>query len=156
MAPVAGVVATQLAKPGQTVQAGQALFALIPGDGALEAQLLVPSRAMGSIKPGAKVLLRYEAYPCQQFGHAVGKVRSISRSALSTTEQTALSGAPATGEQRYRISVALDRQSVDARGQDELLKPGMLLEADILGERRRLISWLVDPLASMRAKLGPG
>lgn len=153
--PVAGAVATQLAKLGQAVQPGQVLFTVVPGDGALEAQLLVPSRAIGPIKPGAEVLLRYDAYPYQQFGYAMGKVRAVSRSALGTNEQAVLSGMPAAGEQRYRVSVALARQTIDVRGQAEPLTPGMLLQADIIGERRRLISWLADPLASLRAKVSP-
>ena len=49
-APVSGVVATQIVKPG-AVQAGQPLLSLLPGDGKLEAELLVPSRAIGFIAP---------------------------------------------------------------------------------------------------------
>lgn len=154
VSPVPALVATQLAKPGQSVQAGQALFALIPGDGALEAQLLVPSRAIGSIATGAKVLMRYEAYPYQQFGYATGRVRAISRSALGANEQAQLTGLAASDEQRYRITVALDRQTVDVRGQAEPLHPGMILEADIIGERRRLIEWLLDPLVALRDRVG--
>ena len=30
------------------------------------------------------------------------------------------------------------------------LHPGMLLEADILGERRRLYEWLLEPLYALR------
>jgi membrane fusion protein len=150
VSPVPATVATQLVKPGQSVQAGQALFALIPGDGALEAQLLVPSRAIGSITTGAKVLLRYEAYPYQQFGYATGHVRAISRSALGTSEQALLTGTAAAGEQRYRITVVLDRQTVDVHGRAERLRPGMILEADVIGERRRLIEWILDPLVAMR------
>lgn len=48
-APVAGVVATQMAKPGQAIQLGQPLLSVVPGDGHLEAELLVPSRAIGFI-----------------------------------------------------------------------------------------------------------
>ncbi|KFA36687.1 HlyD family efflux transporter periplasmic adaptor subunit, partial [Xanthomonas vasicola] len=59
-APVAGVVATQMAKPGQAIQLGQPLLSVVPGDGRLEAELLVPSRAIGFIAPGDTVLLRYQ------------------------------------------------------------------------------------------------
>ncbi len=52
MAPVAGVIAAQIVKPGQAVQAGQPLLSVLPGDGRLEAELLVPSRAAGFIAPG--------------------------------------------------------------------------------------------------------
>ena len=155
-APVTGLVATQLVKPGQAVQAGQPLMSLLPGDGALEAELLVPSRAIGFIAPGDAVLLRYQAYPYQKFGHQRGKVSRISRSALSSGELGALVGKAGQGEPFYRITVKLARQAITAYGKPEALKPGMLLEADVLGEKRRLIEWVFEPLYSLKGKLGGG
>ncbi len=155
-APVAGVVATRTVKTGQAVQAGQPLLSLLPGDGGLEAELLVPSRAIGFIAPGDSVLLRYQAFPYQKFGHHQGKVASISRSALSTGELGALIGNAQQGEPFYRVTVALNQQSVTAYGQPEPLKPGMLLDADILGEKRRLIEWIFEPLYSLKGKVGSG
>lgn len=153
-APVTGVIATQLVKPGQAVQAGQPLLSLLPGNGMLEAELLVPSRAIGFIELGDKVLLRYQAYPYQKFGHQQGTVTRISRSALSSGELGALIGNAQQGEPFYRITVALARQTVTAYGKAELLKPGMLLEADVLGEKRRLIEWVFEPLYSLKGKVG--
>lgn len=155
-APVGGVVATQLVKPGQAVQAGQPLLSLLPGDGRLEAELLVPSRAIGFIEPGDSVLLRYQAYPYQKFGHQRGTVGRISRSALSGGELGVPIGSAQQGEPYYRVTVALAEQVVTAYGRPEPLKPGMLLEADILGERRRLIEWIFEPLYSIRGKVGGG
>jgi membrane fusion protein len=146
-APVNGIVATQIVKTGQAVQEGQPLLTLLPGDGALEAQLLVPSRAIGFVAPGDRVLLRYQAFPWQKFGHQLGAVASISRSALD------LAGAD---QPLYRVTVTLAQQSVIAYGQTELLKPGMLLDADILGERRRLIEWLLEPLYSLKGRVASG
>ncbi len=54
----------------------------------------------------------------------------------------------------YRVIVALRRQSVMAYGMPEPLRPGMLLEADILGERRRLIEWIFEPLYSVQGRVG--
>ena len=127
---------------------------MLPGDGALEAELLVPSRAIGFIEPGDKVLLRYQAYPYQKFGHHLGHVARISRSALSNGELGALVGNAQQGEPFYRITVALARQDVTAYGKAEPLKPGMLLEADVLGEKRRLIEWVFEPLYSLKGKVG--
>ncbi|WP_068832858.1 HlyD family secretion protein [Xanthomonas graminis] len=148
-APVPGVVATQMAKPGQAIQAGQPLLSVVPGDGRLEAELLVPSRAIGFISPGDAVLLRYQAFPYQKFGHQQGRLSRISRSALSTSELGALIGNAQQGEPYYRVTVALGRQSVMAYGKPEMLKPGMLLQADIIGERRSLIEWVFEPLLSL-------
>jgi membrane fusion protein len=152
-APVGGVVATQMVKSGQAVQAGQPLMSLLPGNSELEAELLVPSRAIGFIEPGDTVQLRYQAYPYQKFGHQLGTVVRISRSALSHGELGALIGNAQQGEPFYRITVALARQSVTAYGKSEPLKPGMLLDADVLGERRRLIEWVLEPLYSLQGKV---
>lgn len=148
-APVAGLVASRLIEPGQAVQAGQPLMALLPQNSHLQAQLLVPSRAVGFIEPGDQVLLRYHAFPYQKFGHHGGQVIRVSRSAI-TPEGT--SGQAA--EPYYRVLVVLDQQAITAYGKPEPLRPGMVLEADILGERRKLYEWALEPLYSLRGKVG--
>lgn len=155
-APVSGSISAQLVKLGQAVQAGQALLSLLPGDAGLEAELMVPSRAIGFIEPGDRVLLRYQAYPYQKFGHHEGKVAGISRSALNPRELGTLVGNAQAGEPLYRVTVSLARQAVTAYGNDEPLKPGMLVDADILGEKRRLVEWIFEPLYSLKGKVGDG
>ena len=137
------------------MQAGQAVLSLLPGDGRLEAELLVPSRAIGFIAPGDRVLLRYQAFPYQKFGHALGRVSRISRSAVGANGNGGATGGFA-GETFYRVTVALARQDIVAYGREEQLRPGMLLDADILGERRRLFEWLLEPLYTLTGKVGPG
>ena len=152
-APVTGSISAQLVKPGQAVQAGQALLSLLPGDTGLEAELLVPSRAIGFIEPGDRVLLRYQAYPYQKFGHHEGEVAGISRSAFNPSDLGVLVGNIQADEPMYRVTVALAKQAVTAYGNEEPLKPGMLVDADILGERRRLIEWIFEPLYSIKGKV---
>lgn len=152
-APVTGVVATQIAKTGQAVQQGQPLLAVLPLDSRLEAELLVPSRAVGFIAPGDTVMLRYQAYPWQKFGQQRGRVSAVSRSALSPGELGALLGGAGGGQPLYRVKVALAAQTVRAYGQVTALMPGMVLDADILGETRRLCEWLFEPLVSLKGKI---
>jgi len=145
-APVAGLVANRLVEPGQAVQAGQPLLTLLPAGSHLRAQLFVPSRAVGFIEPGDKVLLRYQAFPYQKFGHHEGVVRRVSRSAVP--------GAGVQGgEPFYRVLVDIHRQSITAYGREEPLRPGMLLEADIMGEHRKLYEWVLEPLYSVTGRL---
>jgi len=73
-------------------------------------------------------------------------VNRISRSAVNT----AVGGNTALAENFYRISVSLDQQAIMAYGKSESLKPGMALDADILGERRSLIEWILEPLYSIQ------
>ncbi|RAP59722.1 HlyD family efflux transporter periplasmic adaptor subunit [Oleiagrimonas sp. MCCC 1A03011] len=144
-APRDGVVATLLAQSGQTVSAGESLLSILPRGSRLQAQLLVPSRAVGFIAPGSRVVLRYQAYPYQKFGQQYGNVEQISRSALSPSETFALTGRRAN-QPLYRINVKLDRQDIDAYGKTQALKPGMALDADILMDRRSLLEWVFEPL----------
>lgn len=152
-APVSGIISAQTVKFGQAVQAGQPLVTILPAGGRLEAELLVPSRAIGFIEPGDTVLLRYQAYPYQKFGHHLGRVAQISRSALSPTELGALRASAQPQDPIYRVTVALANQAVTAYGRAEPLKPGMLLDADILGEQRRLIEWIFEPLYTLRGNV---
>ncbi|PIV33230.1 MAG: hemolysin D [Lysobacterales bacterium CG02_land_8_20_14_3_00_62_12] len=149
-APAAGLIANRSISVGQAVQIGQPLFTLLPAGASLQAQLLVPSRAIGFIAPGDTVLLRYQAFPYQKFGHHRGKVVRISRSALGASEVSALVGGNQASEPLYRVLVALDSQTITAYGKPEPLRPGMLVDADILGERRKLYEWVLEPLYSVR------
>lgn len=152
-APVDGLVATRLIERGQVVQAGQPLLSLLPAGSELQAQLLVPSRAVGFIEPGDSVVLRYQAFPHQKFGHYMGTVIRVSRNALSPQGLGTLIGNVQAGEPYYRVLVKLSEQSIMAYGKSEPLRPGMLVEADILGETRKLYEWVLEPLYSLTGRL---
>jgi membrane fusion protein len=99
------------------------------------------------------VRLRYRAFPASKFGHHRGTVVSISRHALDVQSVALLApGTPAPGS-AYRLLVELDRQYVQAYGARRPLIAGMLVEADIIGERRKLYEWLLEPLYSVTGRL---
>lgn len=145
-APVDGVVSTRLISPGQSVEASKPLLVLMPADDELEAHLLIPSRSIGSVKVGDSVRLRYQAFPYQHFGHREGEVRRVSRNALTPATLPSHMRPENTGDTWYRIVVGLSGQFIVVDGVDEPLLPGMAVEADVFGERRRLIRWLFAPL----------
>lgn len=153
-APQAGVVTALQAAPGGGVNPAESLMTLVPAGAALEARLYGPSRSIGFVRPGQRVLLRYEAYPFQKFGHYGGVVKSVSRATVGPgelAEQSAsrLGSLAAAGEPVYRVTVALDEQTARAYGAPAPLQPGMTLEADVLIETRRLHEWVLDPLRAL-------
>lgn len=154
-APRDGIVSAVLPKPGQMVSAGQPLLAILPAGSTLQAQLLVPSRAVGFIDPGSRVVLRYEAFPYQKFGQQYGEVTDVSRSALGASDIAALIGQQSQ-QPLYRVQVRLDKPFVLAYGKREALKPGMTLQADILMDRRSLLEWVFEPLYGMAHHLMGG
>lgn len=154
-APVSGTVGTLLGQVGQAVLPGQPVLSVLPEGSALEAHLLVPSRAVGFIEPGDRVLLRYAAFPYQKFGHHGGRVARISRNAINPGEFPGQAGLQNTIEPYYRVVVEIDENSVRAFGKNEPLMPGMLLEADILGETRQLWEWAIEPLFALSNNVEP-
>jgi membrane fusion protein len=164
-APYDGTVTAIQAVPGAAANTTVPLLAVVPADSQLEAHLYGPSRAVGFVRPGQPVRLRYQAFPYQRFGHQEGVIESVSRSAVSPAElppqlagivdQSNGAASPGGGrpEPIYRIVVRLARQDVQAYGQRFALQPGMALEADVLLERRRLYQWVLDPLYAVAGRL---
>jgi len=162
-APHASTVTALHAPLGSAVQPGQALATLVPQTTAgavtvLHAELYAPSRTAGFVHAGQEVRLRYAAFPYQKFGMARGTVSSVSRTPVNPQElpqgqAQALMTAAQANEPLFRIKVALASQRIEAFGQEQHLKPGMGLEADVVQERRAVWEWLLEPLLAARARL---
>ena len=155
-APESGIATAVMAEVGQTVDGGKPLVSLVPVGATMQAYLYAPSRAIGFVRPGDKVLMRYEAYPYQKFGQALGTVTNTAKVALSGSDLFGMSGSSgqASGsEPLYRVTVNLSEQTIKAYGRPQPLQAGMALEADILQEKRRLYEWVLEPLYSLSGKL---
>jgi len=147
LAPAAGRVSTLQATVGQYADPRRLQLEIVPNDRVLQAELFVPTRAIGFVQPGQRVRILYEAFPYQQFGTYGGSVLKISETILTRSDSF---GPIELKEPAYRVTVALDRSDIDAYGKKIPLQADMLLRADIILEKRLLISWLIDPLLSVR------
>jgi membrane fusion protein len=152
-APEDGTISAIVGDPGVTVQATSALATLMPGQAKLEAHLYAPSRAVGFIKPGEKVWLRYQAYPSEKFGRQAGVVSEVSQVALNPAQYAFRTGGTVL-EPMYEITVTLSAQEIMLYGQPRVLQPEMAIDADIELDRRRLIEWIFAPLLRPKGRLG--
>ena len=158
LAPQAGEVATLLAAPGQPVVAGQTLATLLPAGAALEAELWVPSRAAGFVRPGMPVWLRVDAFPYARFGQLPAHVRDVSQSAVTMADLGDLPGSPLTPQQPgvFRVLVTLDAgpssdtPAAAALAWRQSLKAGMRVQASLVAEHRTLLQWALEPLSTLR------
>jgi membrane fusion protein len=147
-APADGVVTALQAHQGAPVTPNETLAIIIPKGrnpslGALEVELWAPSRAIGMVKPGARVVLMYDAFPFQTFGISRGVVREVASAPVMPNE---LPLPIETKEQLFRIRVTLERSELEAYGRRWPLTPGMRLSAELILEERSLFEWLRDPL----------
>jgi len=149
-APADGTVTTVLAEAGQAVKPDAPLLSILPAGAALEARLLVPTRAAGFIRPEQEVAVRYQAFPYQRFGAHIGRVTKVGRTVIQPNE-TSLP--LPLQEPVYLVTVRLPAQAVHAYGQDIALQAGMVLDADVRIDRRRLIEWVFDPVLSITGRM---
>jgi membrane fusion protein len=146
-APMAGVVTNIAVNRGQSIPADSPLAMVLPKGSGLHVELLVPTRAIGFVKPGQEVVLRYDAFPYERFGQYRGVVSDISRNVWSPGERI---GPLSAREPVYRVDVKLDKQTVRALEQEFSLRPGMLVNADLLLEKRTLLEWIFEPVLQLK------
>ena len=163
--PVTGIVSAIHLPKGSFIQAGQSVATLVQMDAKemtpsaeLQANLFASSKAVGFIKPGQKVWMRYAAYPYQKFGLAQGQVQSIgttpiAQQDLPNGQGAALLIASQTQEPLYRIQVQLKEQVIKAYGESLYLKTGMTVDADIIHDKRAIWEWIFEPLIATQQKL---
>jgi membrane fusion protein len=148
-APTSGRVTALQVHEGQSISTTKPVLAIMPEGAKFEAHLYVPTKAIGFIETGQKVMIRYAAFPYQRYGLHEGTVLKVAEVILTPEE---LPAQVRLDEPVYRVIVALDAQHVQAYGQSLPLQSGMQLEADIILETLSLADWLLDPLYSLKGR----
>ena len=145
-APVAGKVTAITARAGQPANAQVPLMTIVPAGSTLQAELAVPSSAIGFVKPGQEVRLAIDAFPYQHFGTVKGRILTVAASSIGAK------GPNGTTISVYPVKVKLDQSSVNAYGHREPLVSGMTLTARIVTEKQSLLEWLLEPLYAVRRR----
>lgn len=149
-APEDGIATALLAERGQAINPNQPLASLLPLEAMLEAHLLVPSRSIGLLAASQPVFMRQEAFPHERFGSHSGQITEISKTLILPGETTL---PIQLQEPAYRVTVRLNAQSIKAYGKEFPLQAGMLLDADIWLDRRKLYEWLLDPIYAVLGRV---
>jgi membrane fusion protein len=139
-APQSGVVTAVLGEVGQALSGNEQLLAIVPEKADRIAHLYAASSGIAFVREGTQVMLRFEAFPFQKYGHGHGVVTQVSRVPVSATQG---------GEPLYRVSVALAKQYHRSGKGNMPLVPGMRVDADLLLDTRKLYEWALDPIFGM-------
>lgn len=144
-APEAGVVTQVFVNAvGQVVNRGQTLAMLAPASAPLVAETMIPSKDVGLIRPGQVVKLKYEAFPFEEYGIQRGRLLRVSPDAMAD---------PALGL-AYRGLVELEEVTIRVRGEEKPLMYGMKGTAEVVTDRKSLLSLLLRPLRQLRESAG--
>lgn len=141
LAPIDGVV-QQLALHtlGGVVTPAQAVMAIVPDQAEIEVEAMVMNRDIGFIVPGQEVELKLETFLFTKYGTLPGRVISVSRDAIKDEKLGLV----------FPMRVALDRSYIDVEGRRMDLGAGMAISAEIKTDRRRMIDYLISPIARYR------
>ena len=149
-APTDGLVSAVMTHVGQHTQLGKPLLSILPRHAALIVELYIPVAKSGFLNPHDAITIHYDAYPYQRFGAAKGVIQTISQTILTDAEEDK----PIRVRQPYyKVTATLDKHEVMAYGKPRQIQQGMTLSAVIIGSKKKLWQWILDPLYSYSGKL---
>ncbi|MEK9284638.1 MULTISPECIES: HlyD family type I secretion periplasmic adaptor subunit [unclassified Bradyrhizobium] len=161
-APVDGVV-QQLAvhTVGGVVTPAQALAVVVPSESQLEIEAMLSNRDIGFVQPGQKVEIKVDTFNFTRYGLLHGDVLSVSSDAITRDRPQGGSNDRAVGsaqgssepkgqELEYAARISFDRTHMQIEDKLVKLSPGMAVTVEIKTGARRIISYLLSPLAKYK------
>lgn len=150
VSPLSGTLVALAAEVGQIVDSQKTIASIVPDGATLVAQIYAPGTSVGLLKVGGRVLMRYQSFPYEVYGAARGTIQSVSTIALAPSEFNSIGGYAGNSgnstEPSYKVVVALESQTVSSGAERVSLRTGMLLDADLIVETRKLYEWMFAPL----------
>jgi len=110
---------------------------VVPSEEALEVEATVLNKDIGFVRAGQAVTVKVESFPYTRYGYLTGTVASVSHDAAQD-EQLGLV---------FPARVRLSGASLNIDGVKVGLTPGMALSVEIRTGKRRVIDYVLSPLA---------
>jgi len=153
---------------GQVVTTGQQLLVVAPTEAPLQVEALVANLDIGFVRPGQEAAIKVDAFPFTRFGVLHGKVVRIASEAIDEEEakrglanaaaaaniaNMGTAGAPGQPQNFvFPVTVALQETAIQSDGTAIPLSPGMTVSVEIKTDRRRVIDYLISPIAKMTSE----
>ncbi len=136
-APVSGKIEELKIKTvGGRIAAGDTLAKIVPINEAFEFEGQLPTEEAAFIEKGQPVYLKFDAYPAERYALGHGILRDISGDTVNAADKT----------WAYVFRVTLTSTALNTMKGNIPLSPGMTATADIVTGKRRLISYLFEPI----------
>jgi adhesin transport system membrane fusion protein len=135
-APVDGIVKTlNVATKGGVIQPGATVAEIVPADDRLVIDAKLPTRDIGYVRPGQRVMVRLASSDAARFVIIESEVANVSPDTL-VNEQ---------GVPFYKVRIETKRSFFEQGGLRYDLFPGMQVQADIQTGTRTVLEYLLDP-----------
>jgi hemolysin D len=137
-APATGTVQQlQVHTIGAVVRPADPLLVVVPEGSKLVVEAMVLNRDAGFVREGQLVRVKLEAFPFTRYGVVAGRLAFLSRDAVQDEKLGLV----------FPARVELSQFAIRVGRQMKLLTPGMAVSAEIRTGRRRIIEFLLSPLA---------
>jgi membrane fusion protein, hemolysin D len=161
-APVDGVV-QQLSvhTVGGVVTPAQPLLVVVPLDSRLEIEAMVSNDDIGFVRVGQDAEIKVGTFNFTRYGLLHGQVLNVSEDAVTPERpqdgsngdvRARESTSPKTQMLAYAARISLDQTQMQLEDRLVTLSPGMAVTVDIKTGSRRIISYLLSPLARYRSE----
>jgi hemolysin D len=160
LAPITGTV-QQLSVHtiGGVVTPAETLLAIVPDQDGLIVEAMVQNKDVGFVKAGQMARVKVDTFNFTRYGLIDGKVLDVTRDAVTLgndQKQQAKSsdqgqsdgmGSDAASAPVYIAHIALNSDTIDTETGPTELSPGMQVSAEIQTGQRRVIEYLLSPIA---------
>lgn len=145
ISPVKGMVNDILVTTrGGVVQPGEPIMYVLPIDEQLLIEAKIAPEDIAFLAPGMSAKVKITAYDFSIYGDLEGEVIQISPDTIE--EETAQGKA-----YFYQILIATEGNHLVKDGKSYPIRPGMIAQVDVLGGKRTVLNYLLNPL--LKAKL---
>lgn len=125
---------------GGVVTPAEPLMVIVPVDGVLLVEAMIPNKDIGFVAVGQRVEIKIETFPFTHYGTVPGTLISISSDAVVDSERGLV----------YLAQAELGETSVQVGARRAALAPGMAVRVEIDLGRRRVLDYLLAPLMRYR------
>jgi HlyD family secretion protein len=147
-APIDGVI-LEVAKrsKGSVIKEGETIVSMVPMGGELQAEIKISSSEVSFVKNGADVRVKIDSFPFQKFGLIEGNLTRLGADAIDTN-----SVSPKAPQTYYSGIVSLRKFDPSLQTPDITLKVGMSLVAEIMVQKRSILSYITYPIRQAKSE----
>ncbi|CCQ72473.1 HlyD family type I secretion periplasmic adaptor subunit [Magnetospira sp. QH-2] len=137
-APVSGIVQNlQFRTVGGVVPAGGQIVEIVPVDDELLVETRISTRDIGHVKEGQPVTVKVTSFDFARYGALEGDLESVSATTFIDEQSQ---------QPYYKGMVRLHRNYVGNDPKNNIILPGMTVQADIITGNKTLLEYLLKPI----------
>ena len=143
-APIGGIVFDlPIDTEGSVLQPGKRILEIAPQGTNFILRAQMTTAESGSVSPGMRVKMKFDAYPFQDFGVIEGKLTEVS----PTTKEIETSDGKILV---YNLTIELDTTCIPTPDECIKLRPGDTAIAEVIIRQRRIIDFILDPFKKLQ------